>query len=802
MHARSWLALACAAGGLLIWWLAAREGGKPRAVAHAAPPAAEVAREPVGLADAPVLEAPAPTPLTVEGPDAPASRPEPRQPLETTPAPVTVRVRLALASGEPGSFDGWLVEAQSWRVDTDETFPHEARANAAGLALFTFPGFVHIDWLRCVPPPESGLALAFSEHHVDLDPGEALEETLELERGGVLGTRVVDLDGQPVAGARVHAYSEGMGYDLTSWQPGIVSATTGADGRVELSPLPPGEWCLGVEPDRWLQIEPDLDNGLCFEVERGVRAEDLDIEVVALHRFRLSVLDAQGRPVEGAEVQFTPRELRAPGLSTRSPAALELFLGRAPLPEEGGAPRVWPYDTLVWSTDARGEAELFGPEGSWELRVVPLLGRDEGASDEVLRRGLALPCPDQTVRLPAALLDFHARVQDVGGRPIEGVEIELERAASGGSASARSARDGSFELRGLQPGVECRLVLTHSSYVPNAWSLWTTMAPEPPVFELRRAKAVRVRLTDPAGNPVPGRPVSISSLLPDEPPAPAESAWSENNRRGTRTTDGAGRIQYTQLPPGRVELQLLLPFTSRKGPGVEMEAFQSWIVPVQDDEQTLVVDLARYVPPAPRNGTHTGIVLDAGSGAPIAGAWVLTRFATGQNWARTSAEGRFSLPFSAVPHSLSIVAIGHRVLELPEQEWPIGVQEHRFTLEVSAQALAVEFVDRDGVRLPRVQVVLQDESGKALPAWVRTTDGPFFSNGQRIPTSGRLVLESQAIGRVRFELDIDGHVLGKGEVEVGSGRAPAEARVQLERSLAEMRAEIERASVDAEDEDE
>ena len=60
---------------------------------------------------------------------------------------------VAQMSGElePGAFDGWRVEAQSWLERTNETFPHEARADAAGLAEFVFPGFVHVDWLRFGP---------------------------------------------------------------------------------------------------------------------------------------------------------------------------------------------------------------------------------------------------------------------------------------------------------------------------------------------------------------------------------------------------------------------------------------------------------------------------------------------------------------------------------------------------------------------------------------------------------------------------------------------------------------------------
>ncbi len=795
MHARFWLALACAMGGALVWWIAAREDGVSRVVAHAATLDPVAAPAPAELTAAPSHERLEPAPAASREVDAPESRPESRRVLETSPAPVSVRVQLALASEAPGSFDGWLVEAQSWLEHTDETFLHEARASAKGVAEFSFPGFVHIDWLRCVPPPESGLALAFAEHHADLDPGDSLEETLELDLGGVLGARVVDTDGRPVAEARVHAYSEGVGYDLTSWQPGLVAATTGADGRVEFPPLPPGDWCLGVEPERWLQIEPDLNSGACSEVQARVRAEDRDIEVVPLHRFRLSVRDALGRPVEAAEVQLAPLELRA--LATRTPEPLEFFLGHARPPEEGAAPRVWPYDTLVWTTDAQGEAELFGIEGRWELGVVPQLGRGQGQTGELIRSVLELPCPDQTVRLPAAVQGFHARVQDAAGRPIEGVEAALVRTANGVSVSTTSARDGSFELRGLQPGVECRLELSHRDYLPGAWSVWTTAAAQPPVFELRRAGAVSVRMTDTTEKPLQGRGVAVLALLPDEPAQPAESAWLARHPHGARFSDGAGRIQFTQLPPGRVELGLQLPFaTNTSGPAIQrvtMELFQRWVLPVQEGEQTLRVDLGRYVPPAPRQVPHTGVVLDADSGAPLDGVWVFARSATGQSRVRTDGEGRFNIAGVSSPLSLTLLGLGYLPLEVPEQECAPGVHEHRLALRPGGHAVTVEFLDRDGVRLPRLEVAVKNEDGASHLGWMRTGSEPFFSSGQRVLTDGRLVLESQAEGRVRFELSIAGHALGSGAVEVGGGRAPEAASVRLEQSLAEMRAEIERA---------
>lgn len=794
MHARHWLALGVGAlGGLLLW--VALAGDKPARASASGP---ERSAQPVG--DASSLElAVGPAVLPSVAPTrADARAPEPdsgaRQALEATSSPVVVRVRLALASGEPASFAGWRVEAQSWIEKTNETFPHETEASAGGVAEFRFPGFVHVDWLRCVPPPESGLALAFAEHHANLDPGETLEETLELEPGGVLATRVLALDGQPVAGARVHAFSDDYGW-TTDWQPGLAWATSGADGRLELPPLPPGKWSLAVEPAAWVQIEPAPgdERGL-HTVEAGQRLECEDLRVVPRHALQLHLLDAAGRGVPEAEVSFRPLDLGAAGLRSRLPEPLEIFLGRALAPEAEGAPRIWPHDEMVRTTDENGDAALFGIAGTWELSIVQNLVRS-GPSAR-LSRVLELPSPDLTLRLPAALARFSSRVVDDRG-PVEGAKVLLRSLEDGGARAVetRSARDGTFELRGVPPGVPCSLGIWEVDHLPAQWTIAIASDQEAPDRVLRRGVWMNLLFVDTSGAALPGRTITTLSLHPEEPQPAEELAVGARPRSGS--TNRLGRVRLGPFPPGTVELGLLLPTVT----GVDalgnsqltQSVHQRWTIPVRTDEQSLVVDLSRYAPPAPPTLVpHRGLVVDALTGAPLAGAQVSLSFASGSRWTRTDEEGRFSLLLVSRPCSVSVHREGYLSLELPEQEWPAGGDAPRLALQPGGHDLVLELVDREGVRLPRASVFVKTEDGRGLATWIRQGDEAQFTLGW-FETDGRVVLTSVPPGRLRLELEVDGQPLGSATLESDAGRAPQQETVRLERSLAEMRAAIEHA---------
>lgn len=797
------LAFACGVGLVLVAWLARGERGLGRVAAQTQEARAGNGRAPAELSAVPASAEPATVPEEARREPAAERTAAQAEPAEAARAgPVVVRVQLALESGETRSFAGWKVEAQSWIEATGAVFPHERAADAAGRAEFRFPGFVHIDWLRCVPPPETGLALAYAEHHVDLDPGESLSETLTLAPGGVLVARVVDLAGNPVAGARVHAFADG-GWELAPWQPGMAQAASGADGTVELPPLPEGTWALAVEPTDWLQVEPGSgDRRGRKELARGARLEMPELVVAPLAEARVRVLDAAGRPVVAAAVETAPLELAQPGLAAREreePDALSVFLGRAEAQVDGSEGRRWPHGELYWTTDERGEARVLGVAGRWSVLVHAPLGtgaRTDEDEDESLRAELVLPGPALTVRVPGALAELRGRVVDEDGRALARVSVSLVRGDDDDwSGEAESGEDGTFLLRGLPRGREYLLTLWERAHLPVRASVWVAGDVDAGTLELRRAHTLRVRVVDTAGAPVAGKSLAIVARRPRAPLRPDEEAWFARNQRGSRSTDQEGRAEFGQLAAGEVELALSLPFAGAPDAAgntpIQQRVFKTWVVPVSAEEQRLEVDLSGYAAPVPRQApSHRGVVVDARSGAPLAGAVVVARFPTWVQQARTSADGRFRL--GAPPqgsHGLVALCPGYLPQEVPAQDWPPGVNEHRFALLPGPPPLELELLDREGERLPRVDVALTAPDGKRLLALVRTGGAPFLLSGQRVGCAGSLVLESLSPGTLRYALSVGGHELGTGTLDPGS--ASGLLSVRLERSLAELRQALE-----------
>jgi hypothetical protein len=773
VNARQGLTVACLAGFVFLAWVGLAER-RPLRVA-ASPRAAVVESEAPAVLE---LDAAAPDEAR-RAPSAPEVSARPA--LGAGSESVLVRVQLVLASQEPRSLAGWRVELQSWLASTHATFLHEARANAAGVAEFRFPERVHVDWIRCRPPMESGLALAFSELHGDLEPGATLAEILEFEAGAGLVGYVADLEGLPVEGARVDAFSEGTWLDVEDWQPGLERVTTDSAGRYEFQPLPPGEWCVAVEPRDWLQLEAEES---CRELEAGPTAEGPELRVAPLHLLRVRVLDTAGAPVPDVELELTPLELGARILA-RDPDPLEIFLGSKPAPEAIDAPLVWPYREIEGETDERGEAELHGVAGTWELVAVPSL--HEADAPTTIQMRLQLPCSDLVLRIPSALGSLNGRVVDEDGRGIEGVVVVLS--GEGDHLVSTTAQDGFFAMHGVPPGVDLEVELHHDDYVPSRVRIATANACELLTFELRRAGRLRLALRDSTGAPVVGRTLSILSVRPVRPLLAGEVAWAQERQLPSSQTDSVGRIEFERLPAGDVELGLLLPFLRSNPQGhlqIFFDVFQRWSLPMQADEHVLDVDLTRYLPPRPIEPPMVaGVVIAATTGLPVVGASVGFR-RTG-TWTNTGALGEFGLALTGGRQSLAVVHPGYQPVELPA---PQRGERLRIVLQPGLEGLELDFVDREGARLPRVAVRVRADLGDAL-IHVRSGARAGLVEGWWIQTHGSIELDAVPYGLLFLELGIDGHELGEHVLEVPLGTGVQRATIRLERSLEEMRRAIE-----------
>lgn len=134
------------------------------------------------------------------------------------------------------------------------------------------------------------------EEAIEVVAGEEPQEVrVVLRQGAVVHGRVVDLDGEPVASARVSALSESRPpFHARSYR----STTTDSDGTYRLGGLPTRRMSFSVEhPDHPGQAR-DL------EVELG--GSRLDFQLEDGWEISGRVVDAGGRPVSGAQVRALP----------------------------------------------------------------------------------------------------------------------------------------------------------------------------------------------------------------------------------------------------------------------------------------------------------------------------------------------------------------------------------------------------------------------------------------------------------------------------------------------------------------
>lgn len=806
------LVLATLVGVLLLQFA----GASPEVLASG--PGRAPAAKPTAPSNTEVADVDTPTPAQARAPLARAAA-EPmavetggRSEAGQAVAAVIVRVRLSMADGSSFNFAGHTVETQSWLTDTDEIFPHTAEADAEGIAEFRFEESVHLDFVRFVPPPEYGLAFAFVEDHIDLDPGDVYEPELELHPGGQLGARVVDDFGLAVQGARVHAYYEDSWSDLSDWDPGVIHAETGPDGRFTLPLLPEGSWGLAVEPAGWLQVDPslhDVEEGRSwFELEAGDRLEGGDLVVTSLHRFAVNVVDGAGRPAPRAYVNLVPRKLRSPTLVLDPRQELdevEAFLSETPAPDDSPGAVAWPYEDLSWVTDADGSVEVLGVSGSWDLRVRPQLGAAGGSEADVVVP-LELPTPDQTVHLGSPLWKLEGRlVNRDDEQPIGRANVVLTRTSEGSSSnSTRTDANGRFVLEGLPPDGRFRLTSSHNAFVHAQWDITPgslAEGEEPPEFRVTPAARVSFRLVDRTGEPLKGKRVQLKSGHPSPPLGPAETELFDSYMRSTylRVTNRRGSASFQPLPRGRYVVALLLPmatgnFAPNGQPVTRQEVFQTWELDAQQGVQELVCDLSGYIPPAPMALTvHRGVVLDAASGEPVSHARVRLTGQNTSNWVVSDMDGSFEVRSVAGVHGLRAMREGYLPRTVPDREYTAGETYHELALQPGGHPLVVRLHDRDGVRMPTVDVRFADAAGAERYCLVQRSESNTSWRTHFTAAEGVLAFASVEPGPLTLEVSIGGIPLGAATVEVFGGRAPQELDVEFEKSLEELRAKISAA---------
>ncbi|MFP2926668.1 carboxypeptidase regulatory-like domain-containing protein, partial [Pyxidicoccus sp. 3LG] len=305
--------------------------------------------------------------------------------------------------------------------------------------------------------PEGTVALwAFSEDSSVMNPevatgSEGVE--LVLEWGLRVEGRVVDEAGGPLPGARVQVFH--------TTHSRFFDASTDADGRFSIGPLPSGDYNL-------VASRP----GLLPTLVTDVAYSDLDAIVLYSPRRITGQVLSGGTPAPGAEVR----------LSYSTQVAVADGEGRFVLESIGPGD----YEVIAERDGLYGFVPVSIEEEVQEVRVTVHLG---------------------------TLLYVEGVVQDEAGRPIAGAEVVAYPDVNApGVDDAISGPDGRFRLGPLVPGKHSFSVDADGYLELSPEDLEVSASSPPPVFTLVRAFVLSGIVTDTEGNPLSGQDLEASKM--------------------------------------------------------------------------------------------------------------------------------------------------------------------------------------------------------------------------------------------------------------------------------------------------
>ncbi len=384
---------------------------------------------------------------------------------------------LVTLGTEGGNFGGTNMVATSGR---DGAFRLRGLPDAAYVVTAAPPGWTQAGGF-------------ISEKREGVRPGDP-PVVFRLRTGLSIAGRVRGVDGAGAAGVRVTASNQGAGQDAVA-----VTAVTAADGAFAIAGLPAGEYTVLVEG--WQLGLPEVS---VSDVPAGT--EGLDLALGAAREIEGTVLDAEGRPVEGAQVTARP----ATGT--------------------GGSSR---------------EAQS-GPDGSFTLpQMAPGTYRVTAALPGRFRPATADDVPAGTSGVTLELAEGLAVTGIVvteDGTPLPNVGVTVADAPPGlPPAAAQSGDDGKFSLAGLAPG-PVRLSLLRQ----QGWRLLEPVTVEAGAKDVRltaaEAPSIRGTVVDRQGRGVAGASVFTRD---------GDGVWAR--------TDDTGAFHLKGLAEGEILLQVFGP---------------------------------------------------------------------------------------------------------------------------------------------------------------------------------------------------------------------------------------------------
>ena len=370
-------------------------------------------------------------------------------------------------------------------------------------------------------------------------PGERTVVEIELVDGWVLGGVVVDEQGEPLEGADLRVECP---YETQDGGRGTrnLFAESDADGRFQLSGVPPSMASISARLDGYLRVELAAEDLGGDAARRGLRivlgSGSLIEGIVAL---------ADGRPVTGASVR-----LRIAGQNPK------YYPGTRATTDEAGRFRFTGLATggdYELDAKARLDEAALAPE---HPIVTAVDRRADGIDWTAAARTIASGVVDAKLSLvePPGL---EGVVVDAGGAPVVDFRIEAEtdrgmgtgpfgdRIFSADHSKRFQSADGTFRWAELPVG-KWKVAVEADGYLPSRPTRVEVPVGTGPVrFVLGAGATVSGVVLDPGGNPIAGATVNPALIT-------GRARMSSGNLRGS--TDAEGRFLLTGVTAGENEL--------------------------------------------------------------------------------------------------------------------------------------------------------------------------------------------------------------------------------------------------------
>lgn len=484
-------------------------------------------------------------------------------------------------TGEPVT--AFQVELEG-RIESDPEAPSALNPFAGALLFEDARGRFRIDG---IVPGSAKLEVLADGYltgalEVDLAPGErATDVVVELGRGGTIAGRVVDAEGQPVAGAQVTTDRlVKASFQRLETTRATIEDALAIKGQPRRRPPPVGFL-------RYAASLGLIKRGLATTDREGrfvlAGLESAEHEVLAFHR-EYRTAHARARAVAGEVVEVTLTAVEGGGLVGRltdrfgQPVAGGTVIAASPgFLTGGGGSRAGLHQArsaedgsyAILNMEA-GPYVVIGTRGDENLAVASLIGSlDFGftvvPADRPVRHDVVLEAAGGC-RVTGRVLRGGVAVTDgiLVATPEEGSDelFGLEFKASS------IENDGSYAFEGLSPGpvrisFEERGRRRRGEIGQGAGGSVVIDVPDGPEHEVDielPEGAVALRVIDRAtGEPIKGARAVLSMGSDDAGPGNAggPALFADPSRRRSRTTGADGRAAFADVGPGRYALEVV-----------------------------------------------------------------------------------------------------------------------------------------------------------------------------------------------------------------------------------------------------